>query len=370
MKLKKLVAFGLAATLTVAPVAVFADDATAPVTGEEATVPGGVNYIDTTVYKVTLPTTTGLDFVLDPQGLSALDASTPAQPAVADKGKIVGGVGTTCMNKSSVPIKLTASFYVTDAAGKASASATLVDEASKVTADGNEVLLQIVPNGATAPTATEAGDLKTYTGWSSTDGDITAVTATAASGASKVVFALAPADYEFTGDKDAGYEYTPKAAGTGVTTETIAAFKIAGQVSKGGDWSKFTGDNKESLVLHCVFAFEGLKEIGTDACSTTAAGLVADESKLTALTSDLTATMAKGATANLVFNARATVTKAVMTKYGDKTMTTAIDSAKGTISGSTFTLLGSYASKLVSDTEITLTLSDGTTQKVLITITE
>lgn len=92
MKLKKLVAFGLAATLTVAPVAVFADDATAPVTGEEATVPGGVNYIDTTVYKVTLPTTTGLDFVLDPQGLSALDASTPAQPADADKGKIVGGV--------------------------------------------------------------------------------------------------------------------------------------------------------------------------------------------------------------------------------------------------------------------------------------
>lgn len=368
MKLKKLVAFGLAATLTVAPTAVFADDVTAPTTGEEATVEGGANYIDTTVYKVTLPTTTGLDFVLDPQGLSALDADTPAQPGDADTGKIVGGAGTYCMNKSSVPIKLTASFYVTDANGKAVSAANLVDDAADVTDDGHDVLLQVTPNGATAPTAAEAADLKTYTTWS--DADAVAVTASAASAANKMAFALGAADYEFTGDKANGYKYTPKAAGSGVTTETVAAFKIAGKVSKDGDWSKFTGDDKESLVLHCVFAFEGLKEIGTGAVSTTAAGLVADESKLTALTSDLTATMAKGATANLVFNARATVTKAVMTKYGDKTMTTAIDSAKGTISGSTFTLLGSYASKLVSDTEITLTLSDGTTQKVLITITE
>lgn len=126
MKLKKFVAVGLAATMMVMPMTVFADELTAPTTGEEATVEGNVNYIDTTVYKVTLPTTSGLDFVLDPQGLSALDKTTPVQPADADKGKIVGGVGTACINKSSVPIKLTASFYVTDGAGKASTAATLV----------------------------------------------------------------------------------------------------------------------------------------------------------------------------------------------------------------------------------------------------
>lgn len=364
MKLKKLVAFGLAATLTVAPTAVFAADVTAPTTGEEATVPGGVNYVDTTIYKVTLPTTSGLDFVLDPQGLSALGDDGTGTIADTDKGKIVGGVGTTCMNKSSVPIKLTASFYVTDAAGKASASATLVDEASKVTADGNEVLLQIVPNGATAPTATEAGDLKTYTGWSSTAGDITAVTATAASGASKVVFALAPADYEFSKSGN-DYAYTPKAAGSGVTTETIAAFKIAGQVSKGGDWSKFTGDNKESLVLHCVFSFEGLKEIGTDACSSTAAGLVADESKLTTLGLSIT----KGANTPLTYTAKDTITSVTFTKMGDTAFNVRLNTTQCSVSGKDITFLGSWlASDISADFEVTLSLADGSTEVVKVKV--
>lgn len=363
MKLKKLVAFGLAATLTVAPVAVFADDVTAPTTGEEATVPGSVNYIDTTVYKVTLPTTSGLDFVLDPQGLSALDATTPAQPTDTEKGKIVGGAGTYCMNKSSVPIKLTASFYVTDGAGKASASAALVDDASKVTADGNDVLLQVVPNGATAPTATEAADLSTYTTWS--DADAVAVTATAASAASKVVFALEKADYEFTGDKTNGYEYTPKASGTGVTTETVAAFKIAGQVSKSGNWSKFTGDNKESLVLHCVFSFEGLKEIGSDAVSSTAAGLVTDASKLTTLGLSIT----KGANTPLTYTAKDTITSVTFTKMGSTAFNVRLNTTQCSVSGKDITFLGSWlASDISADFEVTLSLADGSTEVVKVKV--
>lgn len=366
MKLKKLVAFGLAATLTVAPTAVFADDVTAPTTGEEATVEGGANYIDTTVYKVTLPTTTGLDFVLDPQGLSALDADTPAQPGANDVGKIVGGAGTYCMNKSSVPIKLTASFYITDANGKAVSAATLVDDAADVTDDGNDVLLQVTPNGATAPTATEAADLSTYTTWS--DADAVAVTASAASAADKMAFALGAADYEFTGDKTNGYTYTPKASGTGVTTETVAAFKITGKVSKDGDWSKFTGADKESLVLHCVFAFEGLKEIGTGAVSTTAAGLVADESKLTALTSDLTATITKGATANVVLTAKDAVTSVKLTKMNGNAMDLALASPKAVVSGNNVTLSGSWVSGFTSDFEVTLGFADNSTQLVKVTV--
>lgn len=154
------------------------------------------------------------------------------------------------------------------------------------------------------------------------------VTDAAAGASSKVVFALDKADYEFT------------------------------------------GDNNESLVLHCVFAFEGLKEIGTGAVSTTAAGLVADESKLTALTSDIKATITKGSTANVVFTARDTVTKVVMTKCKGEASSVVIDSTRGKISGNTFTLLGSYASKFVADAEFTLTLSDGTTQLAILTVTE
>lgn len=211
--------------------------------------------------------------------------------------------------------------------------------------------------------------MKTYTTWS--DADAVAITATAASAANKVEFALEPADYEFTGDKNTGYQYTPKATGTGVTTETVAAFKIDGSVSKDGDWSKFKAtDNAETLVLHCVFSFEGLKEIGADAVSSTAACLVVDATKLTGMTpasNDLTATITTGANRDVILTAEDTISSAKLTTLDGATVDYAITSTHATISGSKITIKGTWLSgRKEKHIEITLTLANGKTQKVIL----
>lgn len=366
MKLRKLAAFGLAATLVAAPVTVFADDATAPVTGEEATVAGDVNYVDKTVYKVTLPTTTGLDFALDPQGLATLEGENATYDATKS-GQVVGGDGTVCINKSSIPIKLTASFYVTDGAGNASTAATLIKKTDTIDNDANQVNIQIIPDAGDLDAAAVA-DLSEYTGWATASG--VDVTATSASAPTKVVFALAEAEYEFTGNKTSGYTYSPKAAATGVVTETYAGFKIGGKVSKDADWSAFTkATNPETLVLHCVFSFEGLKEIGEDATADGTGALVVDEAKLTGLVNITTsATITKGATDDLVLNAKDTIQSVKLTKWNGAAASTVFDTSKATISGNTATILGTWLTKATQDFEITLTLADGTTQVIPVTV--
>lgn len=289
MKLKKLVALGMATTLVMAPMSVYATDATEPVKGSVESVEGDVNYVDTTIYKVTVPTSTGLSFALDPQGLTSLEEESGYDASAV--GKVVGGDGTLAVNMSSVPIKVTAEFFVTDGNDKALTAATLKTGAASdlIDDDANDVILQIVPNGSTAPTADDAQDLSKFTGWSTTANDIKAITASTAAAADKVTFALAAADYKFAKKSvGSGYEYVADTA-SGKTTATYAAFKIAGTVSKDGDWSAFTKETSpETIKLNCIFSFEGLKEIEEDACSTTAAGLVTDDTKLKGFTTPAT----------------------------------------------------------------------------------
>lgn len=104
MKLKKI----LATTLAVA-MAVIAIPAT---TAHAEWVDSQTAYITQEVYKVTLPTTAGQKFYLDPQGLTSIAKTGTLDPDA--KGQVIGATTMTAINKSSkqVGLKIYANMVV------------------------------------------------------------------------------------------------------------------------------------------------------------------------------------------------------------------------------------------------------------------
>lgn len=104
MKLKKI----LATTLAVA-MAVIAIPAT---TAHAEWVDSQTAYITQEVYKVTLPTTAGQKFYLDPQGLTSIAKTGTLDPNA--KGQVIGATTMTAINKSSkqVILKINANMVV------------------------------------------------------------------------------------------------------------------------------------------------------------------------------------------------------------------------------------------------------------------
>lgn len=104
MKLKKI----LATTLAVA-MAVIAIPAT---TAHAEWVDSQTAYISQEVYKVTLPTTAGQKFYLDPQGLTSIAKTGTLDPNA--KGQVIGATTMTAINKSSkqVILKINANMVV------------------------------------------------------------------------------------------------------------------------------------------------------------------------------------------------------------------------------------------------------------------
>ncbi|MDE6700276.1 MAG: hypothetical protein K2K10_04590, partial [Acetatifactor sp.] len=108
MKLQKVMAGTLAMALVLTANGMPVSAAQANKTGN-LTVEGDTTYVDTTIYKVTLPTSSSLNFTLDPEGLvgffadSANASATTAENADLSsyKGKIVGSGTETIVNESS-----------------------------------------------------------------------------------------------------------------------------------------------------------------------------------------------------------------------------------------------------------------------------
>ena len=226
MKTKKLVALATALTMVLTPMTAFAAD---------LSIGGDVNYVETTIYKVTLPTTEGMNFVLDPQGLTSLDG----EDATYDEnevGKIVGNVNMVTKNDSSVEVKLNAEFYLTDTADSA---ATLVDGS----ADGFTFTDATVNSIALVVTAVDNAESPTTTK--------IPVTASDDSGSGQD-FTMAAAIYEFVKDAETGeYEYVLKETGSTLT------MTIGGYVAAEADWSAYTGADAAELTLHAIFTFTG-----------------------------------------------------------------------------------------------------------------
>ena len=250
--MKRFAAGAFAATL-----ALTSANITALAAGETTvTVTGDVNYVDMSSYaQVILPTTTTLQFALDPQGLSAMTgASATAADLAADAGKIVSAGEASIVNWGYYPIKASAKFYVTDNGGS-----EFVDTADGIDADtSKKIHLTATPSqsSTTVAVATDSDDKVTgvtTSGYTAASEGV-AITSKAAGTANGMVFALEGAEYTFAKD-DSGDKpvYTAERNPSG--TCGVATFKIGGELNKNADWSAYSTAKPKTLKLNAVFSF-------------------------------------------------------------------------------------------------------------------
>lgn len=238
----------------------------------DVTTEGSVNYVDTTVYSVTLPTNDCFNFIVDPQGiLSATDTtgaySEEKYPA-GTAGYIVAteGTGAYINNLSSVPIKLTVDAYVEsdDSTGAASSANLLsMEEFGAGLIDSgidNNMLLtfDITNDSLDVTTFADATSIKTETvnpyviaitknGKPDTAADPTAT-------GTQISFALNKAGYEFVPDGSGGYLYSMI---TGEKGDSVG-LRLSGFVNRNADWSAYTGATPEKIIVKTVFDFDKL----------------------------------------------------------------------------------------------------------------
>ncbi len=236
----------------------------------DITTEGDVNYVDTTVYSVTLPTAGCFNFVVDPQGiLSATDSTNyPEEKYPAGTaGYIVAteGTGAYINNLSSVPIKLLVDAYiVSDDTTTGTPSSVKLMSLEEYGAgfinsgiDNNMLLAFDVTNDSLdVTTFADATSIKTET----VNPYVIAITqngkpdAAQNQKATQLSFALNKAAYEFASDGAGGYLYNMKAGETGDSV----GLRLSGFVNTNADWSAYTGASGEKIVVSTVFSFDKL----------------------------------------------------------------------------------------------------------------
>lgn len=237
------------------------------------TATGVVNYVDTTVYSVTLPTDGCFNFTIDPQGiLSATDETTytPEKYPAGTAGYIVAteGDGAYIKNESSVPIKLMVEAYVTKNATSGEASSvrlmSLAENGAGLTNSGidNNMMISFDITGETEDGSMLAAntDIKTET-------VVPYVLAIEKNGApaadadpkeygTQISFALNKAAYKFDGTAGA-YTYVKDDA-TGALPGDAVGMRLSGFVNTNADWSAYAGDGAEPIIVKTVFTFNKL----------------------------------------------------------------------------------------------------------------
>lgn len=228
MKTKKFLSFVLATAMVLGSVmTASATGGTAEdTTGTTVTGKGDVEYVDTKVYSVTLPTTDTLALTVDPQGLTGM-IGTEATLEELDEyaGKVFMKSKPVISNRGSVTAKVTAELKLTG-------DATPVDSVEAVTSDeANNIFLCAVPSKVDV-----SGNAANYVA-SETEIALTTSGVT-------VDFILPGADYQVVSSGDA-YDYKlvdPADPGHGT------ALDFTGWVNKNADWSKYTGTSPEKQI--------------------------------------------------------------------------------------------------------------------------
>lgn len=281
MKLQKVMAGTLAMALVLTANGMPVSAAQANKTGN-LTVEGDTTYVDTTIYKVTLPTSSSLNFTLDPEGLVGFFADTANASATtaenADlttyKGKIVGSGSETVVNESSVPIQLTCKYYLTNADG-------ITVAANKDSWDDSQNMILLEAVAAKKSDADTTGYVPTALATPAVDttNSVIAISSVDPAAPSSIAFALAAAPYEFKKGDDGSFTYVPKDGATLDDTQH-AVVSLAGFVSSDADWAALSeAQTGSKLTLNCVYSIKGLTQIDTGA--TNGSNVVIDATKLT-----------------------------------------------------------------------------------------
>lgn len=314
------VATVLATAMAVTPV--FAENVTGSslnTNANEYTQEGDTTYVDTIVYSVTLPTDKALTFNLDPEGLlgyfvesSGAGAKSGADTATAGAltdyaGKIVGTGSVEVTNESSVPVTVTAEYYLDSTA----ASGITVKSAKDSTwDDSSKMMLLEVAASQMSAASTGAVTLGSYRAAAvetpATAGSIASIATSAAMNTTYSAFAIdstdktAPTKLVFGLDK-AGYQFTYAASNAAFGFErdenakledkNSAVFSLTGFVAKDADWKDQT---TTKVKLNCVYTLASYKSLGDG--NVTGNNLVIDQSKLEALGGDTVVVVKDGDT--------------------------------------------------------------------------
>ena len=212
-----------------------ADDVSSNSTGS-GTVSGSgdVSYVDTKVYKVTIPTNVAMDLVVDPQGLTGLQAGKDVSGA--DLSGNAGLITTTApvytANLSSVPMKISVQMCVSG-----NATAVTTEEAVSANTTTN-ILLYAVPSKVDTKGATDTGYVASTTGIVMTETKATAD------------FILDAADYVFHKEGDT-VTYVLKTDGEKHGT----ALNFEGKVNTKADWAEFAKGTKK-ITWEAIFSFK------------------------------------------------------------------------------------------------------------------
>lgn len=230
----------------------------------DITTEGTVNYVDTTVFSVTLPTASCFNFIVDPQGiLSATDSTNYGEDKYpgGTAGYIVAteGTGAYINNKSSVPIKLTVKAYVEsdDSTGAPSSVNLLNAEQSGLVHSGIDnnmwLALDITNDELDVTTFADERSIKTET----VNPYVVTIDQNgqpaAGSEDALISFALYGAAYEFTGTPG-NYAYSMK---TGEMGDSVG-LRLSGFANAYADWSAYTGTGAEKIIVKTVFDFDQL----------------------------------------------------------------------------------------------------------------
>lgn len=366
MKLRKALATMLAVALAVSPMTVSASELSQPGSAN-IDVEGGATYVDTTVYKVTLPTTNSLNFTLDPSGIFGYvkDPANASATAVDSttltgyKGKIVGVGAHNIVNKSSVPIAVNCAYTLSTTASDV--TFTTDTTLNQNTISGNNICLKVV-----AGTATVSGNEVT----NFAKGTYEKALAANATTGNDVTVLLGAADYEYTiSGNNIGYE--PKSTGT---TEDSAALSIDGFISPDHDWTELASGGKK-VKLGCVYSFKGVKDSSAVASGDITDKVVtANADKIVYLdgsgsgsSNTLTGTYSKASSSLYAIDLGFTPSSVILTSSPSNTsQSTELNSTTHYVmEGTTFKLRKSWTSTLKSGGTYVLKLSDGSTTKTL-----
>lgn len=197
------------------------------ITGE-----GEVDYVNTTIYKVGLPTTASISLTVDPQGLGGLanGETASAEDLAAGAGKVTCATIPAVVNAGSVDAKVSVKMKLT---GQAT-GVTAIDAVNTGTA--NNVLLYAVPS------AVDTDDAEGYT--ASSKGIVLSTTD------ATIDFILPAAAYVFSKDAGGTVTYVKDAEQASHGT----AIKFEGLVNKNADWSTYA-NGTNSIGMEAVFSF-------------------------------------------------------------------------------------------------------------------
>ena len=245
MNKKKIVALVATATMVFSAMPVGATQVTTA-TGTSTVTSDAVvdSYDNSPIYKVTLPTSNSLGFTVDPYGLVNLASGSSVDVSkLANTGAIVSATNAAAImkNESSVPVKVTAKFYVTDTNTVTGTAVSLkTNHADTATGTANNMMLAVIPS------ATKTATVASYAA-STTVVPVTSVTSGATT---DVDFKLAKAEYQVQNTGN-GFQLVQKA---GTDNFDATAFKIGGEVNPSADWTPYIGGSPKSIGLTAVFS--------------------------------------------------------------------------------------------------------------------